>query len=413
MLNKSQQLDLFAEVASVYADSGASPLGNDALYREIVARSGVSAERLERLEPVGRAGLRYNTFKRKIRWYQQTLKHLGVIERVPGKRAQWRLTADGQDGLRKAGSSVKVLAFSTELGVAIWARHEDVFPNMGEPISLCVTSPPYPLRRARDYGGPTDTQYADFICSALEPIVSNLLPGGSVVLNVSNDIFERGRPSRSLYLERLVLALHDRLGLHLMDRIPWVNYSKPPGPTKWACVDRVQLSNAWEPVLWFTNDPHRVRSDNRRVLEAHTEKHAGLIANGGERRSARYGDGAFRLKPGSFGGRTEGRIPRNVIERGHACKDTNAYRRHAAAAGVSAHGAIYPTALPDFFIRLLTDPQELVVDPFGGSVKTGLAAERLCRRWVVTEWIAQFLAGASGLFSGSNGFRVGPQFRAG
>lgn len=96
-----------------------------------------------------------------------------------------------------------------------------------------------------------------------------------------HNIFEAKRPSRSLYVERMVIALHDRLGLSLMDRWPWINLSKPPSPTHWACVNRYQLCSGWEPVFWFSNDPERVRSDNRRVLMPHTEKHQQFMAQGG------------------------------------------------------------------------------------------------------------------------------------
>jgi site-specific DNA-methyltransferase (cytosine-N4-specific) len=130
------------------------------------------------------------------------------------------------------------------------------------------------------------------------------------------------------------------------------------------------------------------------------------MAVGGEGRLATYGDGANRIRPDSFGRVTTGRIPRNVIERGHACGDTMAYRRHAHALGLPIHGAMQPTSIPDFFIRFLTEPGDLVVDPFGGTVKTGLAAERLGRRWLVTEWMLEYLRGAAEMFRGFSGFSI-------
>lgn len=78
-----------------------------------------------------------------------------------------------------------------------------------------------------------------------------------------------------------------------------------------------------EPVYWFTNDPDRVRSDNRRVLIPHTEKHQKLMAQGGDNRVVSYGDGAYRLRGNAFSNVTEGRIPKNVIQRGHRCADTS------------------------------------------------------------------------------------------
>lgn len=173
-----------------------------------------------------------------------------------------------------------------------------------------MTSPPYPLRVTRGYGNVQEMQWVDFITQTLEPIVKNLVPGGSVVLNVSNDIFESKRPSRSMYLERMVLALHDRLRLSLMDQWPWINTSKPPSPTQWACVNRVQLCSGWEPVYWFTNDPSCVRSDNRRVLLPHIDAHQSLMDSGGDRRVVSYGDGAYRLRGNAFGKQTEERIPK-------------------------------------------------------------------------------------------------------
>lgn len=407
-MRSTTQLDLFSHVAAAYAEAPDHTLDNGTLYGIVAERAGLLPAELDARVPIGRAGDMHNPTKRKLRWYQQTLKQLGMIERVDGQRGIWRLTEAAGKDLHKAAPGVKLVAFSTELGIAVWSRCESVFGSLHEPIALCVTSPPYPLRQARAYGNPDEARYVDFICEALESVVRNLVPGGSIVLNISNDIHETKSPARSLYIERLILALHDRLGLALMDRMPWVNYSKPPGPTLWACVNRVQLTTAYEPVFWFTNDPARVRSDNRRVLEAHTDRHLRLMQAGGAQRSAVYGDGAYRIRPDSYGRMTEGKIPRNVIQRGHACIDTLAYRQHATELGVPVHGAMQPTSIPDFFIRFLTEPGDLVVDTFGGTIRTGLAAERLGRRWLVTEWILQYLRGAAELFRDFPGFGMHP-----
>lgn len=404
----SFQPDLFAHVGAAYSEAPEGALDNETLYSLVADRAGIGADRLDARVPIGHAGALRSPIKRKIRWYQQTLKSLGVIERVPGERGIWRLTEKAGKDLHKAAAGVKLVAFSTDLGIAVWGRSQDVFPGLGEPIALCVTSPPYPLRQARAYGNPDEARYVDFICAALEPIVRSLLPGGSIVLNISNDIFQAKSPARSLYVERLTLALHDRLGLALMDRMPWVNFSKPPAPTYWSCVNRVQLTTAYEPVLWFTNDPARVRSDNRRVLEPHTDRHLRLMQAGGAQRIASYGDGAYKIRHDSYGRITEGKIPRNVIQRGHSCNDTRAYREHAGALGLPTHGAMQPTSIPDFFIRFLTEPGDLVVDNFGGTIRTGLAAERLGRRWFVTEWILEYLRGAAELFRDFAGFDMHP-----
>lgn len=261
-----------------------------------------------------------------------------------------------------------------------------------------VASPPYPLRKPRAYGNPPEHAYVDFICNAMEPIVKHLMPGGSIVINVSQDIFESGLPSRSLYLERMVLALHDRLGLHLMDRIPWVNLSKAPGPVQYASKTRQQLNVGYEPIYWFTNSPKECFSDNRRILEEHSPRHKKLIAAGGERRDASFSDGAYRLREGSFGNPTEGKIPKNVFQIGHRCAEAQQCNRYAQANGIEAHGAPMPLALADKLVRFLTEPGQLVTDIFAGRLTTGKAAEMNGRRWICTEVIGDHLASGASRF---------------
>lgn len=401
-----QQLELFACVRDAYSAAPPDGLANDQLYETVATRAGVSRRELGRRSPIGRAGAMRSTAERATRWQQQTLKRLGLLERVDGVRGVWRLTAEGKRQLRRINPGFRMLAFSTHLGLAIWGRCEDVFPHIDVPITLALTSPPYPLRQPRAYGNPSEQEFVDFVCRAFEPIVRNLVAGGSICLNVTNDIFMRGLPSRSLYLERLVLALSGRLGLALMDRLIWHNPSKPPGPAQWASVSRVQLNVAYEPIYWFTNDPTKVKADNRRVLEPHTDRHLGLIAAGGERRQSEFGDGAYRINPGDFRNPTAGRIPRNVIVRGHSCADQNAYRRAARGLGLPVHAAAQPLAIARFLVEFLSSPGDLVVDPFSGSLTTAKAAEELARLWMATESIWEYLRGGAERFRHRPGFKL-------
>jgi len=402
-----QQMDLFRCVSESYAVVPDRPLDNSALYNIVAAKCGISTEKLSEKTAIGKAGAERSLIKRSIRWHQQTLKHMGLLEKVPAQRGLWQLTKEGKRKLHRAAPGVTLLAFSTDLGIAIWGDCRQVFSSLDVPIHLVITSPPYPLRQPRAYGNPKESEYVDFICSALEPVVAKLADGASVCLNISNDIFEQGSPARSLYVERLVIALNDRLGLSLMDRLIWHNPSKPPGPVLWASIKRVQLNVAYEPVFWFTNNPRAVRSDNRRVLEPHTERHKRLIAAGGCQHEAEYADGAYRRKVGSYGNDTPGRIPRNVISLGHQCADHKEYRRDCEELGLPKHGAPMPLSLPDFLIRFMSLPGDLVADPFGGKLTTAMAAETLGRRWICSEWIYEYVRGASERFKKCAGFQDG------
>ena len=50
-----------------------------------------------------------------------------------------------------------------------------------------------------------------------------------------------------------------------------------------------------------------------------------------------------------------------------------------------AHPARFPTKLPEFFIKFLTNEGDLVLDIFAGSNTTGEVAEQLKRKWLAFE----------------------------
>lgn len=406
-LMSNKQLDLFA-VAKAYC--GQSDLSQESLYERLANSSVVGVDDLSVLDQVGKSGDKHCLAKRKIRWHQQTLKAMGLLERVG--RGQWRLTAKAQDKLLVAQESTVMLAYATDLGIAIWGSCADVFGRSlgGQTITLCLTSPPYPLKNPRAYGNPKPQEYVDFICNAIEPIVRHLKEGGSIALNISNDIFMSRSPARSTYLERLVIALEDRLGLSLMDRLIWENPNKLPGPIAWASKTRYQLNAGYEPILWFSNNPLACTSNNQRVLMPHSEQHQKLIDRGGEKRHAIAGDGAYRLYPGSFGNCTAGKIPRNVLKFSGVCKNQRGYQQNAKGLGLQAHGASYPLALATFLVKFLSGDGDLVVDPFGGSMTTAVAAQRCGRRWIASEIVYDYIRGAATRFKGSAGFSLNPGF---
>ena len=66
--------------------------------------------------------------------------------------------------------------------------------------------------------------------------------------------------------------------------------------------------------------------------------------------------------------------------------------RNCKVLGVKGHPARFPSAIPEFFIKLLTEPGDLVVDIFGGSNTTGKAAESLGRQWMTFELSQEYVA---------------------
>jgi site-specific DNA-methyltransferase (cytosine-N4-specific) len=88
-----------------------------------------------------------------------------------------------------------------------------------------------------------------------------------------------------------------------------------------------------------------------------------------------------------------GAIPPNLLSVSNT-RSNEAYLRGCKAEGLTPHPARFPRELPDFFIRFLTEPGDLVVDPFAGSNITGSVAEDLGRRWLVSELREDYLRGS-------------------
>jgi site-specific DNA-methyltransferase (cytosine-N4-specific) len=371
-------------VQQIYEQS-TGPLTNQQLY-DALAERGYSKDDYQE---VGQSGKRHNLFYRRVRWVQQSLKKRSLVLRT-GKNA-WELSTHRKIELRSIGAAQSVIAMSTSLGIAIWGKSEVIGRDViDEPVHLILSSPPYPLKVARAYGNPVIDEYIDFLSMVLEPWIDKLAPGGSIALNVSNDIFEDGSPARSTYLEEMTIALKKRFGLHLMDRMPWVS-NKAPGPIQWASLERTQLNVGYEHIIWFTNDPFKCFSNNQRVLQEHSEQHKRLMAKGGMQYHSTAADGNYVKKVGAYGAQTKGRIPTNVLQFSNYCKSGRQVTAFAKSLGMPAHAAKFPVSLCNFLIEFLTQPGQLVADIFSGTLTVGESAEGLNRRWVCVEMMWEYI----------------------
>ena len=63
----------------------------------------------------------------------------------------------------------------------------------------------------------------------------------------------------------------------------------------------------------------------------------------------------------------------------------------ATECGNKKHSAVFPKSIPNWFIRLLTDPGDLVLDPFVGSGTSVVAASELGRNYVGIDKIQEYV----------------------
>lgn len=388
MQNNSENQLLLPNVLDVYLEADGA-LSNQEVYKAVADRLGMSEAERSRREPVGEAGKSHNIFHNRVRWAQQSLRREELLTRV--NDGEWEVHRHKKLKLRAAKATRHVVAVSTSVGMCIWTKSPNIFEDViQDDVHLVLTSPPYPIQKPRAYGGIHESEYTDFICRAIEPIMTRMVPGASIVLNLSNDVFEQGSPARSIYLERLVVALHDNLGLKLMDRKPWES-NKPPGPVHWCSKKRIHLNVGWEPVLWFCNEPLKTFACVDRVLQEHSERHKKFVAKGGVKTESVHGDGAYRKKVGAYSRETKGRIPTNVLHYGNTCKSGQEVTAFAKELGIPEHGAKMPLSLAQFLVEFLTEPGQTVVDPFAGTLTTAQAAQITGRKWFCLEQMMEYI----------------------
>ncbi len=88
-----------------------------------------------------------------------------------------------------------------------------------------------------------------------------------------------------------------------------------------------------------------------------------------------------------------GAIPGNILTIANTESNSH-YLRRCRAAGLHPHPARFPAGLPEFFVKMLTDPGDAVLDPFAGSNVTGEVCERLRRRWIAVDLVREYLRGS-------------------
>jgi DNA modification methylase len=264
-------------------------------------------------------------------------------------------------------------------------------------LNLVVTSPPYALHFKKEYGNEHKDRYVDWFLPFAHEIRRILADDGSFVLNIGGS-YNQGTPTRSIYHFKLLIALVEEIGFHLAQECFWYNPAKMPVPAEWVTVRRVRLRDSVEYVWWFSRTPHP-KASNLKVLKEYSEDMIRLNRNG-VRGTVRPSGHVIRKSFDKI--HAGGAIPANVTEAlleetpesmmkmgNNAANDV--YTRRCKEEGMKIHPARFPALLPKFFIKLLTDTNDLVLDPFAGSLTTGAVAEGLERRWIAGEAVEEYL----------------------
>ena len=239
-------------------------------------------------------------------------------------------------------------------------------------FDLIVTSPPYADRRAKTYGGVRPENYVEWFLPRAAQFLRVLKPCGSFVLNIKEKA-EKGE--RQTFVLELVLALRKQGWLWTEEYI-W--HKKNCYPGKWPN----RFRDAWERCLHLTRN-RKFKMNQDAVMVPMGEWADARLKSLGRNDVVRFDS---KVKSG-FGKNIANWVkrdmayPTNVLHLATECANRN-------------HSAAFPSALPEWFIRLFTDDGDWVLDPFAGSGTTLGAALALGRNSVGIDTLGDYCKAA-------------------
>jgi site-specific DNA-methyltransferase (cytosine-N4-specific) len=267
-------------------------------------------------------------------------------------------------------------------------------------VQLIFTSPPFPLNQKKKYGNLSGIEYVEWFTS-FAPLLADLLtPDGSIVIEIGN-AWEPRKPVQSLLPLQSLLGFvqHTEANLRLCQEFICYNPARLPSPAQWVTIERSRVTDSYT-RLWWMSKTDRPKADNRKVLRPYSNSTKKMQKfgkfNSGKRPSGHHiSTEAFLVNNGGsimpnmvevepIIPNSEVRLPINSFSIAHT-NSNDYYLRMCKDQKIEPHPARMPLQLVDFFIQFLTDPGDLIFDPFAGSNATGFCAEINNRRWVTIE----------------------------
>ena len=232
-------------------------------------------------------------------------------------------------------------------------------------IDLIVTSPPY--ADTVSYGNSvkvlTPEEYIGWFLPLFHEAKRFLKDTGSFILNI-NDRATNGE--RSTYVFELVTRIVKETGLKLFDRYIWFKKSALPMPGDKRLNDRIEY------IFHFVKDGKKFKTFTDRVREPYVEISLKRFKNKAHGNDIVLPDGRTVLSQrGSSKPHPLGKKPITVFR----------FDTGSALRGLQ-HPAPFHPQLPEFFIKWLTDENDLVLDPFMGGGTTAVASLGLNRKYI-------------------------------
>jgi len=235
-------------------------------------------------------------------------------------------------------------------------------------VDLIITSPPYADQRKSTYGGIQPEKYVDWFLPISEQLFRVLKPSGTFILNIKEKVVEG---ERSTYVMELILAMRKQ-GWLWTEEFIW--HKKNAYPGKWPN----RFRDSWERLLQF-NKNRQFNMYQEEVMVPMGDWAKNRLKNLSEtdkiRDNSKVGSG-FGKKISNWLDRDKA-YPTNVLHLATECNNKN-------------HSAAFPEELPEWFIKLFTLEQDVILDPFMGSGTSIIVANRMKRNSIGIEIMPEY-----------------------
>lgn len=224
-------------------------------------------------------------------------------------------------------------------------------------IDLIFTSPPYADQRKNTYGGISHNEYVDWFLPITEKLLYALKPTGTFILNIKEKAVNG---ERSTYVMELILAMRKQ-GWFWTEEFIWHKKNSYPG--KWPN----RFRDSWERLLQFNKNKHFSMYQEAVMVPMGDWKKSRLknLSDVDKIRDESKVGSGFGKNISNWTER-EMAYPTNVLHLATECNN----KKHSAA---------FPEELPEWFIKLFTKENDIVLDPFTGSGTTNVVANKMNR----------------------------------
>ena len=191
-----------------------------------------------------------------------------------------------------------------------------------------------------------------------------------------------------------LLAFKKAGGFYLCQEFIHYNPARLPSPIEWVNKKRIRVKDSFTRIWWLSNTPNP-KANNKNVLVPYSKQMKKLLKTGSYNSGKRPSE--YDIGSNSFSTNNGGAIPSNVLIASNTVSNDD-YLKYCKANDFEIHPARMPKELPEFFIQLLTEENDLVLDPFGGRNSTGYIAEKVNRKWIAVEAEKKYIDGSVGRF---------------